>query len=34
MKDKILNAAFYITIAAAVYMIIKAWSILLEVEWI
>lgn len=34
MKDKILNAAFYITVAAAVCMIIKAWSILLEVEWI
>lgn len=34
MKDKILNAAFYLTVAAAVCMIIKAWSILLEVEWL
>jgi len=33
MKDKLLNAVFYITVAAAVCMIIKAWSILLEVEW-
>lgn len=32
MKDKLLNAAFYLTVAAAVFMIIKAWSILLEVK--
>jgi len=34
MKDKLLNAAFYLTVVAAVCMISKAWSILLEVEWI
>lgn len=34
MKEKFLNAAFYFSVVAAVCMIIRAWIILLEVEWI